>query len=70
MLRIRLIFFLLCANLICRNAHACSVLYYIDPHNGKIYVANNEDCWYKAIEDRLDLKEVFKEGRKKLIKLI
>jgi hypothetical protein len=29
-----------------RNASACSVLYYVDPHTGKIYVANNEDYWY------------------------
>ena len=42
----RLLFFLLCAILISRNSDACSVLYYIDPHNGKIYVANNEDYWY------------------------
>jgi choloylglycine hydrolase len=28
------------------EAHACSVLYYVDPHSGKIYVANNEDYWY------------------------
>jgi len=25
---------------------ACSVLYYIDQHSGKIYVVNNEDYWY------------------------
>jgi hypothetical protein len=25
---------------------ACSVLYYVDPATGKIYVANNEDYWY------------------------
>lgn len=25
---------------------ACSVLYYIDQHTGKIYVVNNEDYWY------------------------
>lgn len=28
------------------EANACSVLYYVDPHTGKIYVANNEDYWY------------------------
>ncbi|WP_422084083.1 carcinine hydrolase/isopenicillin-N N-acyltransferase family protein [Ulvibacterium sp.] len=26
--------------------HACSVVYYMDPGTGKIYVANNEDYWY------------------------
>lgn len=25
---------------------ACSVVYYVDQHSGKIYVANNEDDWY------------------------
>jgi hypothetical protein len=25
---------------------ACSVLYYISPQTGKIYIANNEDYWY------------------------
>ena len=24
---------------------ACSVVYYVDQHSGKIYVANNEDYW-------------------------
>jgi len=28
------------------NALACSVVYYVDQHSGKIYVANNEDYWY------------------------
>lgn len=27
------------------SAHACSVLYYIDPATGKIYVVNSEDYW-------------------------
>jgi len=27
-------------------AQACSVLYYISPQTGKIYIANNEDYWY------------------------
>lgn len=26
-------------------ATACSILYYVDPHTGKIYVVNNEDYW-------------------------
>lgn len=30
------------------DLHACSILYYVDPGNGKIYVANNEDYWYDA----------------------
>jgi choloylglycine hydrolase len=25
---------------------ACSILYYIDTHTGKIYAVNNEDYWY------------------------
>ena len=25
---------------------ACSVVYYFNPENGKIYIANNEDYWY------------------------
>lgn len=25
---------------------ACSMIYYVDPSTGKIYVANNEDYWY------------------------
>lgn len=25
---------------------ACSIIYYVDPQSGKIYVANNEDYWY------------------------
>jgi predicted choloylglycine hydrolase len=25
---------------------ACSVVYYVDKHSGKIYVVNNEDYWY------------------------
>lgn len=40
------IFLLLCGLLVSRSAEACSVLYYVDPHTGKIYVANNEDYWY------------------------
>jgi len=28
------------------EVRACSVLYYIDKHSGKIYVVNNEDYWY------------------------
>lgn len=27
-------------------ATACSIVYYVDPSNGKIYVVNNEDFWY------------------------
>ncbi|MFY0689457.1 MAG: penicillin acylase [Cyclobacteriaceae bacterium] len=25
---------------------SCSIVYYVDPQTGKIYVANNEDYWY------------------------
>lgn len=28
------------------DMHACSIIYYVDPSTGKIYVANNEDYWY------------------------
>jgi len=28
------------------SSSACSVLYYVDSLNGKIYVVNNEDYWY------------------------
>ncbi len=28
------------------RADACSVVYYIDKHTGKIFVVNNEDFWY------------------------
>jgi len=28
------------------DSMACSIIYYVDPHSGKIYVANNEDYWY------------------------
>jgi len=38
--------FLLCGLASTRTLEACSVLYYVDPHSGKIYVANNEDYWY------------------------
>lgn len=27
-------------------ANACSIVYYIDPATGTIYVINNEDFWY------------------------
>ncbi|MEA3462267.1 MAG: carcinine hydrolase/isopenicillin-N N-acyltransferase family protein, partial [Bacteroidota bacterium] len=40
------IFFVLCGLFIGQEARACSVLYYIDKHTGKIYVVNNEDYWY------------------------
>lgn len=30
------------------DSEACSIIYYVDPHSGKIYVANNEDYWYDA----------------------
>lgn len=42
------ILFLLGGVFIGHGADACSVLYYIDPATGKIYVANNEDYWYDA----------------------
>jgi hypothetical protein len=41
-----LIFLILFGLLVSRSAEACSVLYYVDPQTGKIYVANNEDYWY------------------------
>jgi len=41
-----LILFILFGLLVSRSTEACSVLYYVDPHTGKIYVANNEDYWY------------------------
>ena len=28
------------------RADACSVIYYVDKHTGKIFVVNNEDYWY------------------------
>ena len=28
------------------DLQACSIIYYVDPSTGKIYVANNEDYWY------------------------
>ncbi|WP_020530021.1 carcinine hydrolase/isopenicillin-N N-acyltransferase family protein [Flexithrix dorotheae] len=37
------LFFLLLGNL---KTSACSVVYYIDPQTGNIYIANNEDFWY------------------------
>ncbi|WP_037577300.1 carcinine hydrolase/isopenicillin-N N-acyltransferase family protein [Sporocytophaga myxococcoides] len=37
---------LLIFTLIYCNTNACSILYYVDPATGKIYVANNEDYWY------------------------
>jgi choloylglycine hydrolase len=30
------------------DLHACSIIYYVDPSTGKIYVANNEDYWYNT----------------------
>jgi len=30
------------------DIHACSMVYYVDPSTGKIFVANNEDYWYDA----------------------
>ena len=40
------IIIILCTVLISTTSIACSVLYYIDPDTGKIYVVNNEDYWY------------------------
>jgi choloylglycine hydrolase len=43
----RLIIILLGAcMLVLPELEACSVLYYIDQHTGKIYLVNNEDYWY------------------------
>lgn len=39
---------LLTLALINTSSKACSVLYYIDKHTGKIYVANHEDYWYNV----------------------
>ena len=44
--RAAIVFFILCGLLFFQEAKACSVLYYIDPHTGKIFVVNNEDYWY------------------------
>lgn len=44
--RAAIIFFILCGLLCSQESNACSVLYYVDPNTGKIYVANNEDYWY------------------------
>ena len=41
-----IIFFILCGLICSQEARACSVLYYVDPNTGNIYVANNEDYWY------------------------
>lgn len=43
MMQIFLILLLLCSFSI---ATACSIVYYVDPDTGKIYVVNNEDFWY------------------------
>jgi len=48
--RAAIIVFVLCGFFFCQEARACSVLYYVDPHTGKIYVANNEDYWYDVDE--------------------
>ena len=42
------LFFTLAILLVSKAALACSVLYYVDSKTGKIYVANNEDYWYKV----------------------
>ena len=44
--RATIILFVLCGLFFFQKARACSVLYYVDPNTGKIYVANNEDYWY------------------------
>lgn len=46
MRKIVFILYILFGLLISRSSEACSVLYYVDPQTGKIYVANNEDYWY------------------------
>ena len=33
---------------ISNKSFACSIVYYVDSTTGKIYVANNEDYWYKT----------------------
>ncbi len=37
---------LLLSIILVTKTFACSVVYYVDESNGKIYVANNEDYWY------------------------
>ncbi len=37
------LFIILLGNL---KTSACSVVYYVDPQTGNIYIANNEDYWY------------------------
>ena len=46
MKKLTIIFFILCGLLCSGEIRACSVLYYVDSHTGKIYVVNNEDYWY------------------------
>ena len=44
---IRIIILLMTGLILIQNeAAGCSVLYYIDSGNGKIYFVNNEDYWY------------------------
>ncbi len=42
----RTIFIILLLTLCSISATACSILYYIHPETGHIYVINNEDYWY------------------------
>lgn len=44
--RLLVLFFLIGTWMPALDTYACSVLYYVDPATGKIYVANNEDYWY------------------------
>ena len=59
------LFFFLCSLIFCRSTEACSVLYYVDPQTGKIYVANNEDYWYD-VEAYI---QIMPETRKKLARM-
>ena len=65
MLRLITIALLSCGLLVCAEAHACSVLYYVDRQNGKIYVANNEDYWYD-VDAHI---QIFPASGKKLARL-
>jgi choloylglycine hydrolase len=48
-----------------KEAHACSVLYYVDHQSGKIFVANHEDYWYD-VEAYI---QIFPASGKKLARL-
>lgn len=47
------------------TATACSIVYYVDPATGKIYVVNNEDFWY----DTEAYIQIMPETKNKLARL-